>query len=59
MPVCSPEDEGLPLLCFADFLGRDQCSTEMEDSGVAMIHVGDSGKKNCLKNGLSIPNRHE
>lgn len=35
----------LALLSFADLLGRDQGSTEKEDSGVTMIHVGDSGEK--------------
>lgn len=55
-PLCSPEKEGPPL-CFDDLLGRDQCSTEMEESGVTM-HVGDSGKNvktKLLKNGLNIP----
>lgn len=52
MSVCSPENEDLLLLCFADLLGRDQGSTEMEDSGITMIHVGDtvsySGRGVCV-----------
>lgn len=65
MPICFPEDEDLHLLQFADLLGRDQCSTEMDESGVTIIRVGDSGKlsaimkkkKKLIKNGLNTYQR--
>lgn len=55
--LCALQRRKVHPSCFDDSLGRDQCSTEMEESGVTM-HVGDSGKNvktKLLKNGLNIP----